>query len=84
MSNTVKLFESMQEKLNEEGVYCDTLQELKDEVTKFGGLYSFVAEKYYTMPIELLKEIALNALYNLNNDEKVIADIAERIYNEGE
>ena len=47
-------------------------------------LYGFVSEKYYSMPINLLKEIALNAIYELNNDSKVIQDIKERLYdNEG-
>lgn len=64
--------------------YCSTFEEFKNEVAAQGGLYGFVSEKYYTMPIELLKEIALNALYNLNQDEKVISDIAERLYDEEE
>lgn len=81
--DTVKLVESINES-EETGIYCDTLEELKSEVEKQGGLYGFIAEKYYTMPITLLKEIALNAVYELNDDTKVINDLAERIYNEGE
>ena len=79
--DTVKLVESINDS-EETGIYCDTLEELKSEVEKYGGLYGFIAEKYYTMPTTLLKEIALNAVYELNDDTKVINDLAERIYNE--
>lgn len=86
---TNNLFESYSKNLNEEennsNIYCETFDEFQSEVEKYGGLYGFVAEKYYTMPTTLLKEIALNALYELNDDAKVIQDVKERIYdNEGE
>lgn len=89
MKESQKLLESLQQNLNEEennsNIYCETFDEFQSEVEKYGGLYGFVGEKYYTMPTTLLKEIALNALYELNNDTKVIEDIKERIYdNEGE
>jgi len=89
MNNTNNLLESYSKNLNEEenssNIYCETFDEFQKEVQVHGGLYGFVAEKYYTMPTILLKEIALNALYELNNDTKVIEDIKERIYdNEGE
>lgn len=89
MNNTNNLLESYSKNLNEEentsNIYCETFDEFQSEVEKYGGLYGFVAEKYYTMPTTLLKEIALNALYELNNDTKVIEDVKERIYdNEGE
>ena len=89
MNNTNNLLESYNKNLNGEenssNIYCETFDEFKSEVEKYGGLYGFVAEKYYTMSTTLLKEIALNALYELNNDTKVIEDVKERIYdNEGE
>ena len=83
-----KLFESYNENLKEEensNIYCGTFDEFQKEVENYGGLYGFVAEKYYSMPTTLLKEIALNALYELDNDAKVIQDVKERLYdNEGE
>ena len=79
-----KLFESYNKNLNEEenssNIYCETFEEFQKEVEVYGGLYGFVSEKYYSMPITLLKEIALNALYELNDDTKVIEDVKERIY----
>lgn len=87
-NDTIKLCESINENLKEEEVVNNipysTAEEFEAAVKEQGGLYGFVSEKYYTMPMELLKEIALNALYNLNNDEVVIKDIKERLYNEGE
>ena len=44
-----------------------------------GKLYDFVANNYTSMDLELLKEIALNAIYELNDDAKIIADIKERM-----
>ena len=44
-----------------------------------GELYGFVANNYTSMDLELLKEIALNAIYELNDDAKIIADIKERM-----
>lgn len=85
MSDTKKLVESVQKNLNEENdnyIYCGTLEQFKKEIEVYGGLYGFVSEKYYSMPTELLKEIALNAIYELNDDEKVINDVIERLYSE--
>ena len=84
-----KLFESYNENLKEEennsNIYCGTFEEFQKEIEVYGGLYGFVSEKYYSMPMNLLKEIALNAVYELNNDNKVIEDVKERLYDqEGE
>ena len=57
-----------------------TFKEFEDAVNQQGGLYGFIGEKYYSIDIELLKEIALNAIYELNDDSKVLADIKERVF----
>lgn len=78
------------EKLQPAETTVDNLQESK-EVEKIeeaispadqlvaGKLYDFVANNYTSMDLELLKEIALNAIYELNDDAKIIADIKERM-----
>lgn len=77
-------------KLQPAETVADNLQESK-EVEKIeeaissadqlvaGKLYDFVANNYTSMDLELLKEIALNAIYELNDDAKIIADIKERM-----
>ena len=80
-------------KLQPTDTSVDELQESKEveEVEKIeeaissvdqlvaGELYGFVANNYTSMDLELLKEIALNAIYELNDDAKIIADIKERM-----
>lgn len=58
----------------------DTFDDFKAGVENAGGLYSYVSNEFGDMSKELLKEIALNALYHLNNDDVVISDIKERYY----
>lgn len=53
--------------------------ELKSKIEKT-GLYDFIANNYTNMDLDLLKEIALNAVYELNNDEAVLEDIKERMF----
>ena len=100
-NKTMKLIESIQTNLDgisNKGEYnknilkedsnnlYSTFEEFENEVKQQGGLYGFIGEKYYSMDIELLKEIALNAVYELNDDSKVLADIKERVFDnlEGE
>lgn len=43
------------------------------------GLYDLVANNYYNMSKEDLKEIALNAIYLLDDDNAIIKEIEERL-----
>lgn len=86
---TINLLESIQTNLDgtsnkdvlkENNNAYSTFKEFKDAVNQQGGLYGFIGEKYYSIDIELLKEIALNAVYELDNDSKILADIKERVF----
>lgn len=88
-NKTMKLMESIQtnldgtsnkDALKENNNTYSTFEEFEDAVNQQGGLYGFIGDKYYSMDIELLKEIALNAVYELNDDSKVLADIKERVF----
>lgn len=70
--------------IKEDEEVVDELTEFKTKVQEAGGLYGYVSNNYTSMSQELLKEIALNALYELNNDEVVIKDVTERYFNESE
>lgn len=72
-----KLKESID--LSEEGF--DTWNGFKNELRKAGGLYGLVSDEAHHMSTDLLKEIALNALYYAEGHEEEIAkDIKERYY----
>lgn len=65
--------------LSEEGF--DTWNGFKNELRKAGGLYGLVSNEAHHMSTDLLKEIALNALYYAEGHEEEIAkDIKERYY----
>lgn len=59
----------------EESVREDLIQLRKDNK----GLYDYVANNYYNMSAEELKEIALNAIYVADNDFKIIDEYLERM-----
>ena len=62
----------------------DRADEYREELTAFAKApYDFVANNYTNMPLDLLREIALNAIYVANNDEAVQKEIEGRI-NEAE
>lgn len=65
-------------KLNE-GSY-DNFEDFQNEVKSIGSLYDYVYRNYYQMPLDFLKEIALNAIYEANNDEAIISDMKERVF----
>lgn len=54
---------------------------LRDEISSLGkrGLYDYVANEYYKMSDEDLKEIALNAIYVANNDKEIINELLDRL-----
>ena len=55
-------------------------EECHDYLVKFlEAPYDFVANNYTDMPLELLREIALNAVYVANNDEAIEKEIKDRI-----
>lgn len=57
----------------------ETAEEVKAGVEKSGGLYQFIYDEWHNLPEEMKKEIALNAIYELNDDTKVLEDLAERL-----
>lgn len=59
----------------EEGIRNELIQLKKDN----RGLYDYVANNYYKMSQEELKEIALDAIYVANNDAKIIDEYTERM-----
>lgn len=59
----------------EEGIRDELIQLKKDN----RGLYDYVANNYYKMSQEELKEIALDAIYVANNDFKIIDEYTERM-----
>lgn len=59
----------------EESVREDLIQLRKDNK----GLYDYVANNYYNMSAEELKEIALNAIYVADNDFKIIDEYLDRM-----
>lgn len=59
----------------------DTFDEFKAGVENASSLYNFIYNEFGTMSKELLKEIALDAIYHLKNDEVIINDIKERFFN---
>ena len=55
-------------------------EECHDYLVKFSEApYDFVANNYTNIPLELLREIALNAVYVANNDEAIEKEIKDRI-----
>ena len=55
-------------------------EECHDYLVKFSEApYDFVANNYTNIPLELLREIALNAVYVANNDEAIEKEINDRI-----
>lgn len=59
----------------------ETFEGFKEAVKARDGLYGLVSMNFHNIPGEVMKEIALNAIYELNNDGLIIADIGERVYN---
>ena len=59
----------------------ETFEGFKEAVKARDGLYGLVSMDFHNIPGEVMKEIALNAIYELNNDDLIIADIGERVYN---
>ena len=57
-----------------------TFEDFNSAVKANGGLYNFVANVASRISPYLMKEIALNAIYAAQNDEKIIADIKERVF----
>ena len=58
----------------EEGIRDELIQLRKDN----RGLYDYVANNYYKMSQEELKEIALDAIYVANNDSQIINELTDR------
>ena len=56
-----------------------TADDIKAGVEKSGGLYQFIYDEWHNLPEEMKREIALNAVYELNNDAKILEDLAERL-----
>lgn len=59
----------------EEGIRDELIQLKKDN----RGLYDYVANNYYKMSQEELKEIALDAIYVANNDNQIINEYVDRM-----
>ena len=58
----------------------NTFEDFESAVKNSGGLYGFLYNEYNNISREFLLEIALNAVYEAQNDEKIIADIKERMF----
>lgn len=58
----------------------NTFEDFESAVKANDGLYNFLYNEYNNMSREFLLEIALNAIYEAQNDEKIIADIKERMF----
>ena len=78
-----KEFKEAEEDVHANG-YCETLEGLKEEIKANGGLYGLVSNHYDLLSKDLLREIALNAIYELDNDDAIVADLKERYYEYGE
>lgn len=79
MKRNIKLTEK--ETLKEEDFDTfDTFEEFEAALKHAGGLYGLVGDKAHHMSTELLKEIALNAIYHANADEAIVNDLKERYY----
>ena len=73
------LKESKEEKLNEDMVETTTRQDLIKIQEKGSGLYDYVANNYYKMTTEELKELALDAIYVADNDGEIIQEYLDRV-----
>ena len=58
----------------------NTFEDFESAVKANDGLYNFLYNEYNNISREFLLEIALNAIYEAQNDEKIIADIKERMF----
>ena len=66
------------EKLDEDIVETTTRQDLIAIQEKGSGLYDYVANNYYKMTTEELKEIALDAIYVADQDGEIIQEYLDR------
>lgn len=73
----IKVLEEPRQVLGEDSY--ETADDIKAGVEKSGGLYQFIYDEWHNLPEEMKKEIALNAVYELNNDAKILEDLAERL-----
>lgn len=67
-----------EEKLDEDIVETTTRQDLIAIQEKGSGLYDYVANNYYKMTTEELKEIALDAIYVADQDGEIIQEYLDR------
>jgi len=73
----IKIIEEPRQVLGEDSY--ETADGIKAGVEKSGGLYQFIYDEWHNLPEEMKREIALNAVYELNNDAKILEDLAERL-----
>lgn len=53
-------------------------EEILEEIKKCSGLYGYVANNYYKLTKEELKELLLNAIYVADDDQKIINETIDR------
>ena len=70
----------MKNKIRNGGSFME-LSEIIKKMKNGESLYGLIANDYYKMSKETIKDILLDAIYLLDNDKKILAEMEAREYN---
>lgn len=75
-----KIWNNLNESMSLKESSYESFEEFYNGVKNSGGLYGFLSDEAHNLPVELLKEIAQDAVYHLENDDIILNDIKERYF----
>lgn len=75
-----KIWKNLNESVSLKESSYDSFEEFVEGVKNSGGLYGFLADEAHNISVELLKEIAQDAVYHLGDDDTILNDVKERYF----
>lgn len=75
-----KIWNNLNESISLKESSYESFEEFYNGIKNSGGLYGFLSDEAHNLPVELLKEIAQDAVYHLENDDIILNDIKERYF----
>lgn len=75
-----KIWNNLNESVSLKESSYDSFEEFVEGVKNSGGLYGFLADEAHNISVELLKEIAQDAVYHLGDDDTILNDVKERYF----